>query len=241
MIGAIKKYWWLILLRGILVFIFGLLCVFITDMVMYTLLMYFGILSVLTGIILLIETALNRNEPIAVKVTEGIFYILAGMLFLYRPDFVLRLTFYLIAFWSIIAGLFIIYRAFHLRKFIQNERLHILNGIITVLFGLMILFNAFATAEAVIFVFGIFTIISGLFMIAVSFKIRSAAQKTAVSFWSDLLFLTKNFRNIPKIQIRNLRRHIRKYFIKNILILNVNKLLFLLTITIIMLYLEKLI
>lgn len=181
MIGTIKKYWWMILFRGLLVFIFGLLCVFTTDMVMYTLLMYFGILSVFTGIILLIETALNRNEPIAVKVAEGIFYILAGMLFLYRPDFVLRLTFYLIAFWSIIAGLFMIYSAFHLRKFIQNERLHILNGIITVLFGLMILFNAFATAEAVIFVFGIFTIISGLFMIVVSFKIKSAAQKTAVS------------------------------------------------------------
>ncbi len=173
MIETIKKYWWILLLRGILIFVFGLLCVFIPDMVMYTLLMYFGFLSLFSGIFLLIETALNRNESLALKATEGIFYILAGILFLYRPDFVLRLTFYLIAFWSIIAGIFIIYHSFKLRKIIRNEWLHVLNGILTVGFGLMILFNAIATAEAVIFLFGIFAIISGVLMIIVSFRISS--------------------------------------------------------------------
>ena len=176
MTETIKQYWWIFLLRGVMILIFGLLCVLIPDMVMYTLLMYFGFLSVFSGIVLLIETALNRTDSVALKVSEGIFYILAGILFLYRPDFVLRLTFYLIAFWSIIAGIFMISHSFKLRKIIRNEWLYVLNGILTVGFGLMILFNAIATAEAVIFLFGMFAVISGVLMVIVSFRIRSLKQ-----------------------------------------------------------------
>lgn len=175
MTNPVKKFWWLILLRGIITFIFGLLCVFSSEMVMYTLLMYFGFLSVFSGIILFFEAALDRTESAAVKVTEGIFYILAGILFLYRPDFVLRLTFYLIAFWTIVAGLFIIYRSFKLRKVIRNEWLYAVSGVLTFVFGIMILFNAIATAEAVIFLFGLFAIVSGLLMITASFRIKSSA------------------------------------------------------------------
>ena len=79
---------------------------------------------------------------------------------------------YVVAFWAIMSGIFQIYNAVKLRKIIENELYSILNGAVSLIFGLMILFNVVASAEALIMVFGFFAVISGLLLIALSFKVK---------------------------------------------------------------------
>ena len=75
------------------------------------------------------------------------------------------------------AGVFQIFHAIKLRKVIENEWLAILNGVITLVFGIMILFNVVAGAQALIMIFGFFAIISGVLMILLSFRVKSLNKK----------------------------------------------------------------
>ncbi|HMS64964.1 MAG TPA: DUF308 domain-containing protein [Ignavibacteria bacterium] len=153
MLETIQKHWWVLALRGILAIIFGIIAIASPGIVLVTLVFYFGFVAVFSGIFLIIE-------GIATKEGDRGFKML-----------------YFIAFWAIMAGVFQIFHAIKLRKVIENEWLAILNGVITLVFGIMILFNVVAGAQALIMIFGFFAIISGVLMILLSFRVKSLNKK----------------------------------------------------------------
>ncbi|MBK9333308.1 MAG: DUF308 domain-containing protein [Ignavibacteria bacterium] len=171
MLETIQKRWWVFLLRGILLLIFGILAVSTPGMVLATILFYFGFIAILSGIFVIIEDVRSKSTEGAGKL-EGLFYIFIGLLFIIKPEFVISFTLYLIAFWALFAGIFMIISAIKMRKVIQNEWLAILNGIITVVFGILIFSNVLAGAEALVIVFGFYAILSGVIMIILSFKVK---------------------------------------------------------------------
>ncbi|MBS1518291.1 MAG: DUF308 domain-containing protein [Bacteroidetes bacterium] len=169
---TIQKKWWVLLLRGILMLIFGVIALVTPGLVLVTLLFYFGFLAVFSGIFVIIEGIMSDSEK-GTKILEGFFYIIIGLLFLIKPGFVLSFTLYFIAFWAVIAGIFMIYSAIKLRKVIQNEWFTIINGLITLIFGLLIFSNVIAASESIVIVFGFYAIISGIIMMILSFKVKS--------------------------------------------------------------------
>jgi len=170
---AIQKHWWVLTLRGILTLIFGIFAILSPGIVLLSLLFYFGFVAIFSGIFLIIEAVGNKNGGRGFKFLEAIVYILFGILFIVKPGFIISFTLYFIAFWAIMAGVFQIIHAIKLRKVIENELLYILNGVITVIFGIMILANVVAGAQALTMLFGIFAIISGILMIILSFKVKN--------------------------------------------------------------------
>lgn len=173
MLENIQKHWWVLALRGVFALIFGILAVLSPGIVLVTLLFYFGFVAVFSGIFIIIEGIASKEGDKGLKILEGLVSIIFGILFITHPGFVISFMLYFIAFWAIMAGVFQIYNAIKLRKVIENEWFMILNGVITLVFGLIILFNVVASAEAFIMVFGFFAIISGVLMIALSFKVKS--------------------------------------------------------------------
>lgn len=171
MLETVQKKWWVLLLRGILLLIFGILALVTPGMVLATMLFYFGFIAIFSGIFVIIEGFMSSEDKGTI-ILEGIFYILFGLLFLIMPGFVVSFTLYFIAFWALIAGIFMIVKAIKLRKVIQNEWLIILNGIITVILGLLIFANVFAGAEILVMVFGFYAILSGIMMMMISFKVK---------------------------------------------------------------------
>lgn len=171
MLETVQKKWWVLLLRGILLLIFGLLAVAIPGMVMATFLFYFGVIAIFSGIFVIIE-GLMSAEGKGSHIMEGLFYVIFGILFIVMPGFVVSLGLYIIAFWALFAGVFMIVNAVKMRKVINNEWLIILNGIITVIFGLLIFANVIAGAEVIIMVFGFYAIFSGVMMMLLSFKVK---------------------------------------------------------------------
>lgn len=160
-------------MRGILAIIFGLIALLAPGIVLVTLIFYFGFLAIFSGIFLIIEGISIKSDDKGFRILEGVLYLLIGILFLFRPGFVLTFIIYFIAFWAIFAGIFQIIYAIKLRKVIPNEWLAILNGVITLIFGLLVLSNIVVGAQAIVIIFGIYAIIWGIFMIGLSFKIKS--------------------------------------------------------------------
>ena len=172
MLERIQKNWWLLLLRGILALIFGFIAISSPGIVIVTLLLYIGILAVLSGLFLIIEGTAIKSDDRGMRILEGVVSIIFGLMFILAPGFVLSFAMYFIAFWAIIGGIMQIIYAVKLRKEITNEWFAILNGVITLIFGLAVLTNIVAGASALVMVFGIFAIISGILMIVLSFKVK---------------------------------------------------------------------
>ncbi len=172
MLERIQKKWWLVLLRGILAIIFGLIALLSPGIVLVTLLFYFGFVALFSGLFLIIEGIAVKSDDRGIRILEGIISLLFGLLFIFMPGFVFTFVMYFIAFWAISGGIFQIINAIRLRKEISNEWLAIFTGLITLIFGILVLFNILAGAQALVMVFGIYALISGILMIVLSFKIK---------------------------------------------------------------------
>jgi uncharacterized membrane protein HdeD (DUF308 family) len=172
MLDNIRKHWWVLALRGVFALIFGFIAIFSPGIVFITLLFYFGFVAVLSGIVIIIEGIASKDGDKGLKIVEGLVSIVFGILFITHPGFIISFMLYVVAFWAIMSGIFQIYNAVKLRKIIENELYSILNGAVSLIFGLMILFNVVASAEALIMVFGFFAVISGMLLIALSFKVK---------------------------------------------------------------------
>lgn len=179
MLARLQKNWWLLLLRGLLAIVFGLLALFMPNMVIVTLLFYFGFVALFSGIFLIIEGIAVKTHDRGLHILEGVLAILFGILFLAMPAFVFASLMYFIAFWAIIGGIMQIIYAIKLRKEIPNEWMAILNGVITLIFGILVLTNILAGGQALIMVFGIYALIWGIMLIGFSFKVKGLKPATA--------------------------------------------------------------
>lgn len=88
-----------------------------------------------------------------------------------KPGGAIMLLYY-IAGWAIATGVFQIIGAIRLRKEIDNEWLLIIGGIISVLFGAAMFAAPGAGAMALISVIGVYAIIVGVLLLALSFRLR---------------------------------------------------------------------
>ena len=99
----------------------------------------------------------------------------AGIATLMWPGLTGIILLYLIAGWAIASGIFEIVGAIRLRKEIDDEWLLIASGVVSVIFGLLILANPGAGALGVAFAIGAFAVLFGVLQVALSMRLRKMA------------------------------------------------------------------
>jgi uncharacterized membrane protein HdeD (DUF308 family) len=169
----LQKNWWLVSVRGVLAVLFGLVALFSPMIVIFSLLTFFSFFVILSGVFIVTLAFLENNENKWMRVLEGLIFIITGAIVLFKPVSAVGGLMILIAAWAIVSGIFFIVGAIRLRKVIQNEVLMILNGIISILFGIVLAMNLIDGAAAITMMFGIFAILSGIISIILSFKIKN--------------------------------------------------------------------
>jgi uncharacterized membrane protein HdeD (DUF308 family) len=102
----------------------------------------------------------------------GLLSIAAGVYAFIAPALTAFILLVLIASWAIVTGAFEIAAAIQMRKHITGEWLLALSGIISILFGAMLLYNPVAGALAVVWLIGIYAVISGILSLALGIKLR---------------------------------------------------------------------
>ncbi len=170
-----KKAWWMLLIRGILLVIFGALAATWPGLAFYSLVVLFGAFALVYGFVGLIGSISHRkdNKDWWLVLLEGVVSILIGIMAFAWPGLTGLVLAYLVAAWAIIMGVLRIYQAINLRKVIEGEWLLIVGGIISVMFGIFVLVRPLEGAVAIAWVIGIYAIILGLLGIFLSFRVRS--------------------------------------------------------------------
>jgi uncharacterized membrane protein HdeD (DUF308 family) len=172
MLHLLARYWWVLALRGLLAVLFGLLAFFIPNITLLALVLLFGAYALLDGIFDLVSAIRSSNHHWAF-VLEGIVGMIFGILTLLWPGITVMVLLYLIAFWAIFTGVLEIVAGIRLRQAIANEVLLILMGVLSLLFGFLIIIFPGAGALVIAFWIGAYALVFGIMLIALAFRLRA--------------------------------------------------------------------
>jgi uncharacterized membrane protein HdeD (DUF308 family) len=173
MLQALSRYWWLVLLRGIAAIVFGVLAFIWPGITLVTLVLFYGAFVLVDGVLALAHAIMGDNMGSRWWLAlVGIAGIAAGLLTFMWPGVTALVLLIFIATWAIVLGVFQILGAIRLRKEIDNEWTLILSGVISVLFGVILLVAPGAGAVGLIWVIATYAIVFGVLLVGFALKLK---------------------------------------------------------------------
>jgi uncharacterized membrane protein HdeD (DUF308 family) len=175
MFNLMTQNWWAMALRGLVAILFGIAAFMWPGITLWALVALFGAYALVDGIFAVIESF--RRDVVGERwwalLFEGFIGIAIGVVTFFWPGLTAMGLLYLIAFWAIVTGAFEIITAIRLRHEIRGEWMMVLIGVLSIVFGLLLVARPLAGALSVVLVIGAFVFAMGALMIALAFKLRS--------------------------------------------------------------------
>lgn len=176
LLHAMAGNWWLAVLRGVAAIIFGVLAFAWPGITLLTLVLFWGAFVLVDGVLAIIAAVKGGNPmPRWWLAIVGLAGLAAGALTFLMPGLTALVLVTFIAVWAIVLGVMEIIGAIKLRKEIQGEWLLILNGAISVLFGLVLLWRPMTGAIALIWIIGAYAIVLGVIYVMFGLKMKKHA------------------------------------------------------------------
>ena len=177
LVDELARHWWVIALRGLAAVLFGVLAFVWPGMTLAVLVLLFGAYALVDGILAIVVAVRGESEHRLFMGLEGVVGVLAGVVAFVLPGLTALVLLYIIAFWAVLTGVLEVVAAVRLRRAITNEWGLIIGGILSVLFGIVLIVSPGAGALAVVFLIGAYAVLFGVTLLMLSWRLRSHAQQ----------------------------------------------------------------
>jgi uncharacterized membrane protein HdeD (DUF308 family) len=175
LLRSLTDNWWLLLLRGVAAIVFGVLAFFWPGLTLITLTLLWGAYALVDGVIA-IWAAFNASGgdagPRWWLGLSGVAGVIAGTVAFYYTGTTTLVLLMFIAAWAIVIGVLQIWGAIALRKALEHEWLLILNGVLSVAFGVILLTQPGTGALAFVWMIAWYAIFFGCLYIALAFRLK---------------------------------------------------------------------
>lgn len=153
----------MLVLRGILAILFGIVALAWPGITLTALVALFGAFALVDGIAALATAITNGNSPFPRWVTaiDGVAGIAAGVVTFFFPAITSLALLYIIATWALITGSLLIGGAVAGPRF-EPAWLMVLDGAISVIFGIALIASPGSGILAIVWALGLFAIFSGI-------------------------------------------------------------------------------
>ncbi len=189
---SLSRFWWLLLLRGVLAILFGIAAFAWPGLTFFTLVMLFAAYAFVDGIFDVVHAVSHRKEIDYwwLLLVEGLFGIVFGVLAFRLPVLTAEIGGVIaamyIAAWAIVTGAMRIAQAIRLRNEIEGEWLLGACGVLSILFGLWVMARPGAGILAMLYLVACWSILLGVMLIVFAVKarrlggeVRATAEKLA--------------------------------------------------------------
>jgi uncharacterized membrane protein HdeD (DUF308 family) len=168
-----RQYWLLILFRGIIALLFGIMALISVEFTLLFLVYLFGAYVFIDGIMAIVVALQERKSSRFwwIVLLIGIVGIIVGILTFIHPGNVALVIFYLIAAWLIVAGFFSVISA--LFRANGAEWLGIIGGILSVIIGIIFFLHPTSSILSIVWLLGIFALIYGIIQIIKAFQVKA--------------------------------------------------------------------
>lgn len=181
MLFTICKRWWVLLIRGLAAIALGICAIAWPGPTLLSLVLLFGAFSIIDGIAAIILGFRGEADGTVwwTMVVLGLIAIAAGIAAYAWPGLTLLLLATIIAASAIARGVFEIYAAITLRKELDDEWILGLSGVMSVIFGLLIMFRPGAGLIALTLLIGAYMLALGIFAVALALRLRMMGRNWA--------------------------------------------------------------
>jgi uncharacterized membrane protein HdeD (DUF308 family) len=172
--SELTNQWGWILVRGIAAVVFGVLAFVWPEPALIALTLVWGIYALTDGALALIAAFSIRinGKPVWSLAVVGVLGVAVGVMTFVWPGLTALTLLMMIAVWALFMGAFQIVAAIRIRELIDHEWFLALSGVLSVLFGGMLIFNPDAGARAVVWLIGGYAVLFGVLLIVLGFQFR---------------------------------------------------------------------
>jgi uncharacterized membrane protein HdeD (DUF308 family) len=171
----------LLIIRGIVGVIFGVVAFIWPGITIAALVVIFGAYAIVDGFMNIVmglsRTPVHRRSW--VTTLQGIVGVIAGVLTFAWPAITALALVFFIGAWALVTGALEIGTAISLRKTIQGEWLLILSGLMSIVFGALVFAFPGAGAVGIAWVLGAYALAGGLVLIGLGARLRASGRLIA--------------------------------------------------------------
>jgi uncharacterized membrane protein HdeD (DUF308 family) len=178
MLETISSRWWLMLVRGIAGIVFAIAAVLWPQITLPVLTTLFGVYALIDGVIAIGAA----TSPLAAGrwwalLIEGILGIVVAFLVFTEPAMSQAAFVIAVGLWSLFTGVLEIIAGIQLRDVVENEWMYVLAGIVSILFGVLVLRYPQEGAIGVVWLFAGYAFMFGVLAIALSYRLQQLHSK----------------------------------------------------------------
>lgn len=178
MLDRMSRDWWIIALQGVAAIVFGVLALVLPGITLLALVFLFGAYAIVDGVLALMRGFRRGGEdgPDWWRIVQGVVGIAAGLIAFVMPGITALALLVVIAAWAIVSGAIELVAAYQLRDAIRGEWLLALDGVLTILLGVLLIVFPGAGALALVWLIGAYAIVSGVVLLVEAFRLRGRAR-----------------------------------------------------------------
>src|SRR5262244_1728808 len=171
---VLVRNWWALGLRGALAVLFGVAAFVVPGLTMAFLIALFGAYALIDGVLAIVAgvKAAEHHERFGSLLLRGILGIAAGLVAFILPAATAVVLTLMIGAWAVVTGVLEIVAAVHLHR-AHGEWLLILNGALSVLFGLLLVVTPALGILTLVWIIGAYSIVFGVVMLTLAFRLRA--------------------------------------------------------------------
>ena len=172
--AILVRNWWALALRGLAAILFGIAALVVPHLTLVVLIAFFGAYALVDGVFALIAAvrAAEHHRRWWTLLLEGLAGLAAGVIAFVWPGLTALALLYVIAAWALVTGVFEITAAVQLRRELSGELLLGLSGVLSIIFGLVLVAFPGAGALAVVWLIGSYSIVFGVVLLGLAFRLR---------------------------------------------------------------------
>jgi uncharacterized membrane protein HdeD (DUF308 family) len=177
----LAQYWWTFALRGVLAILLGVIAFILPGVTLLALLSLFAAYLFLDGVFAIISAvrAMRARRSFWPLVLEGVTGIAAAAIIILMPALSLLALIYLSAGWAIVSGAFLLAGALRMSRETHGRWLLVLNGIFSVIWGVLVAIWPIAGAIVMTWWIGAYAIIFGALLVVLAFRLHRSHHPPA--------------------------------------------------------------
>ena len=179
----LSRSWKFLLLRGLAAIAFGVLTWMRPGISILALMFVFGTYAFVDGVIAAWTGLRGRktNEHWGVLLLFGLVGIAVGVTTLMMPLHTAWALLLLVAVWAIVRGVLEITAGIYARKEIEGEWVLIFAGIVSILFGGVLLAHPVSGGVVMLWMIAAYAVVAGVLLVLLAFRVRRFAKHPPVA------------------------------------------------------------
>src|SRR5262249_2276884 len=171
---VLVRNWWALALRGALAVLFGVAAFVLPGLTVAFLIALFGVYAFIDGVLAIVAgvKAAEHHERFGSLLLRGIAGMAVGVVAFILPGATAFILTLMIGAWAIVTGLLEIVAAVRLHR-AHGEWLLIVNGVLSVVFGLLLVVVPALGMLTLVWIVGSYAIVFGVVMLMLAFRPRA--------------------------------------------------------------------